>query len=225
MKRVLAPRPSPALVIACIALFASLSGVSYGVATGFVDSREIRDNTVRTQDLRNNEVRGLDIRNSTIRGRDVALDTLTGSDIAESKLGQVPNAARADDAAGLGGAAASSYLRSDTSAFVAVTPATDWEVVPPETPPGYFVDPLGFVHLQGVLRRFTGTTDVALTLPTKARPSAAKRFPVYGEHASLGVVATGVTIKANGDVVVNASSNDVLDNLVSLEGVTFRAGD
>jgi hypothetical protein len=98
-------RPTPALVIAVIALFVSLGGVSYGVATGFIDSREIRNNTVgsadlrnnaiRTKDLRNNEVRGLDIRNSTIQGRDVALATITGEDVKESTLTQVPSAARA----------------------------------------------------------------------------------------------------------------------------------
>jgi hypothetical protein len=33
-------RPSPALIVACLALFLSLGGVSYGVATGFIDSRE-----------------------------------------------------------------------------------------------------------------------------------------------------------------------------------------
>ena len=86
MKRLLARRPSPALLIACIALFVSLSGVSYGVATGLIDSRELRNNTIRTQDLRNNDIRAIDIRNSAIRGRDVALNTLTGSDISESKL-------------------------------------------------------------------------------------------------------------------------------------------
>ena len=96
MKYMLRRRPSPALVISCIALFVSLGGVSYGVATGYIDSREIRNNTItsgdvrnntlRTFDIRNNEVRGFDIRNSTIQGRDVAFDTLTGSDIAESSL-------------------------------------------------------------------------------------------------------------------------------------------
>ena len=69
----------------------SLSGVSYGVATGFIDSREIknnairsldiRNNEIRTRDLRNNEVRGIDIRNSTVQGRDIALNTVTGEDI------------------------------------------------------------------------------------------------------------------------------------------------
>ena len=107
-------RPSPALVISLIALFVSLSGVSYGVATGFIDSRELknnqvrsvdlRNNDVRTRDLRNNEVRGIDIRNSTVQGRDVALNTLTGDDVNESRLGKVPSATAADSATTAGSA-------------------------------------------------------------------------------------------------------------------------
>jgi hypothetical protein len=111
--------PSPALVIACVALFVSLGGVSYGLATGSIDSREIknnavnskdlrnnairskdvRNNTLRTFDIRNNEVRGFDIRNSTVRGRDVAFNTLGGADISEGTLGKVPSATTADTAA------------------------------------------------------------------------------------------------------------------------------
>jgi hypothetical protein len=108
MNRIFRRRPSPAMGVALIALFISLSGVSYGVATGFIDSREIQDNTIRgkdirnatirTEDLRNNEVRGFDIRNSTIRSADVALNTLTSADIDESKLSKVPSAASADKA-------------------------------------------------------------------------------------------------------------------------------
>jgi hypothetical protein len=110
--------PSPALVIACAALFVSLGGVSYGLAKGSVDSREIKNNTVRsgdvfnntlrskdvrnntlrTFDIRNNEVRGFDIRNSTVQGRDVAFDTLTGNDISEPSLAKVPSATTADTA-------------------------------------------------------------------------------------------------------------------------------
>ena len=109
MKSILRHRPSPALVIACLALFVSLGGVSYGVATGFIDSREIQNNTIRSADLRNNqirtfdirnnEVRGFDIRNSSVQGRDVALNTLTGADISEQDLGEVPSATAADTAA------------------------------------------------------------------------------------------------------------------------------
>src|SRR3954468_978803 len=101
-------RPSPALIVASIALFVSLSGVSYGVATGFIDSREIknneirsidlRNNQIRTRDLRNNEVRGIDIRNSTVQGRDIALNTVTGEDVKEDTLQKVPSALLADRA-------------------------------------------------------------------------------------------------------------------------------
>jgi hypothetical protein len=108
VKSILRRRPSPALVISMVALFVSLSGVSYGVATGFIDSREIknneirsldiRNNEIRTRDLRNNEVRGIDIRNSTVQGRDVALNTLTGDDVREDTLGKVPSALSADSA-------------------------------------------------------------------------------------------------------------------------------
>jgi hypothetical protein len=106
-------RPSPALIVASLALFISLSGVSYGVVTGFIDSREIknnevrsvdiRNNEIRTRDIRNNEVRGIDIRNSTVQGRDIALNTVTGEDINESTLGKVPSATSADSATTAGG--------------------------------------------------------------------------------------------------------------------------
>jgi hypothetical protein len=108
VKSLLRRRPSPAMVIALIALFVSLSGVSYGVATGFIDSREIknnqvrsidlRNNQVRSIDLRNNEVRGRDIRNSTIQSRDVAINAITGDDVKEDSLAKVPSALLADSA-------------------------------------------------------------------------------------------------------------------------------
>jgi hypothetical protein len=125
VKRILSRRPSPALVISCVALFLSLGGVSYGVATGFIDSREIknntirskdvRNNTLRTFDIRNNEVRGFDIRQSTVQGRDVAFDTLTGDDISEASLGKVPSAGTADTATtagSVGGVSMSRFLYS-----------------------------------------------------------------------------------------------------------------
>ena len=91
-------RPSPALIISLVALFVSLGGVSYGVATGSIDSREIKNNTVRSKDIRNSQVLGKDIRNSTIRGRDVASNTLGGVDVNESTLGLIPNALHATSA-------------------------------------------------------------------------------------------------------------------------------
>jgi hypothetical protein len=131
--------PSPALVIACVALFVSLGGVSYGLATGSIDSREIknnavsskdmrnntirskdvRNNTMRTFDIRNNEVRGFDIRNSTVRGRDVAFNTLSGADISEGTLAKVPSATTADTAGSATTAGSVATLRTIAPTSVA----------------------------------------------------------------------------------------------------------
>jgi hypothetical protein len=82
-------KPSPALIVACVALFCSLGGVSYGVATGFIDSREIKNNTIRAKDIRNGQVTSADLRD----------DNVSGADVNESSLGKVPSAASADSAA------------------------------------------------------------------------------------------------------------------------------
>jgi hypothetical protein len=74
------------MAVALVALFVSLGGVSWGVASGTIGTRQIRNNSIRTQD----------VRNSTLRGKDVRRNTLTGSDILESSLGKVPRAGQAD---------------------------------------------------------------------------------------------------------------------------------
>jgi hypothetical protein len=114
-------RPSAALIVACLALFVSLSGVSYGVATGFIDSREIknnevrsvdlRNNQIRSRDIRNNEVRGIDIRNSTVQSRDIAINAVQGVDVKEDTLGKVPSAGTADSATSATSAGSVSTLR------------------------------------------------------------------------------------------------------------------
>jgi hypothetical protein len=106
-------------VLGTIAIFISLGGVSYGVATGTIDSREIKNSTIRGKDIRNSTVRGKDIRNSTITARDlrngsvsssdIKNNSLTGNDVLESSLGTVPsantaNAANTANFAGLSGA-------------------------------------------------------------------------------------------------------------------------
>jgi len=64
-----------------------LGGTSYAVATGSIDSREIKNNTVRSGDIRNNTVRGKDVRTETLRSSDVADRSLLARDFA---AGQVP---------------------------------------------------------------------------------------------------------------------------------------
>jgi len=206
-------RPSPALVIACVALFVSLGGVSYGFASGSIDGREIKNGTIRngdiangtivTKDLRNNEVRGADIRNSTIGGRDVAFNTLGGNDIKESTLTKVPDADNID------GVDSSLFVRKEAPAFTPLTLTGGATTVPVETVPGFDVDGSGYVHLQGTFNIGAGP---AFTLPSGFRPVGPSRFVVRRgtDSAVLTIAPTGEATPAGG-----AGSE------VSLDGVTF----
>ena len=81
-------RPGHGTGVAYVALFIALGGTSYGLATGSIDSREIKNNTVRGKDVRDNSLTGRDVRN----------DSLRGNDILESSLGTVPSANAANTA-------------------------------------------------------------------------------------------------------------------------------
>jgi hypothetical protein len=76
-------QPSPALVIAVIALFVALGGGAYAALR--LGSKQIVNNSVRSKD----------VRNRTLTGRDHAFDSLGGRHIDEPKLGRVPRAANA----------------------------------------------------------------------------------------------------------------------------------
>jgi hypothetical protein len=86
MKAILSRRPSPAMVVAVVALFAGTGGVGYAAAT--VDSGDIVNNSIRSKDVRN---RGL-------TGTDVKKNSVGGTAIKESALDKVPSAGSADTA-------------------------------------------------------------------------------------------------------------------------------
>lgn len=76
--------------LSTVSLFIVLGGTSYAVATGSIDSREIKNNTVRSKDIRNNTVRSKDIRNNQVGSRDVRNFSLLSKDF---KPGQLPTGA------------------------------------------------------------------------------------------------------------------------------------
>ncbi len=212
-------RPSPALAIACIALFISLGGVSYGLATGSIDSREIRDDTIRskdvrnnsvyTRDIRNNDVRDIDIRNGTIKTRDIADGTIVDDDLNLAKLGQVP------DAAALAGVPASGYVRAAEAIRLVGATGEPVQFAPgasalggADLAPGFWKEGVT-IQLQGAV---TGTGDL-FTLPDDYRPAGRTRFRV---PAAAPADETTVTITAAG-VVTTADPDPALD------GISFRA--
>ena len=74
-------RPGHGTLVAYLALFVALGGTSYGVATGSIDGREIKNNSVGSKDLRNNDIRSRDVRNGALLS-------------ADFKAGQLPAGAR-----------------------------------------------------------------------------------------------------------------------------------
>jgi hypothetical protein len=80
--------PSPAMIVALIALVMSLGGSAYAlVITG--------------KSIRNNTVTGKDIRNRSLTGSEVRENRLGGGAIKESSLGTVPTAVVAASAGGV----------------------------------------------------------------------------------------------------------------------------
>jgi hypothetical protein len=228
VKRILARRPSPAMIVASLALFVSLSGVSYGLATGFIDSREIKNDTIRAKDLKaqsvgtselkQNDVRGRDIRNSTVTTRDISFDTIKGEDVRESTLGIVPNADKLD------GLDSSAFARGGPAPLMLVGqggggPDLGTGFSLPAclncTPVGFWRDPFGVIHLQGLVHGPASGT--IFTLPAGYRPPNDTRFlissgPTAADQGGLRILPTGAVNLEGG--TTNSDS--------SLDGVTFR---
>ena len=101
MKRILRRRPSPALIISCIALFVAMGGVSYGLATGSVDSREIKDGTIRSKDMGSSSITAREIRRRSLDGTDIKIERVGGNAVKEQvleagKIGKVSDADELD---------------------------------------------------------------------------------------------------------------------------------
>jgi hypothetical protein len=109
--------PSPALVIAFIALLAGLSGTAIGLpGKNSVDKNDIRKGAVRGKAIAKNAVTGSKIKGGAVRSSDVGNDSLTGDDVNESSLAKVPSAAAADNAGTLDGADSEAFKTASASA-------------------------------------------------------------------------------------------------------------
>ena len=69
MRRLLRHRPSPAMIVALLALFVALGGVGYAATK--IGSAQIKNNSIRSQDIRNRTIGGKDVRNHTIASKQI----------------------------------------------------------------------------------------------------------------------------------------------------------
>jgi hypothetical protein len=101
MGKILRRLPSPAMVVACIALAVALGGTSYAaikLPRNSVGTKQLQKNAVVATKLSARSVGPQKLQNNAVTTRTVKDDQLTGSKIVESTLGQVPSAKKADTA-------------------------------------------------------------------------------------------------------------------------------
>lgn len=81
-------RPSPALVISCLALFLALTGSAFavGIAKNSVRSAQIVDGTVRTVDLRDNAVNSPKIAPDAVGSEEIAENAVASPEVAQDAL-------------------------------------------------------------------------------------------------------------------------------------------
>ena len=111
MKQLRRLRPSPAMVVACLALAASLGGTSYAAI-------KLPKNSVGTKQLKRNAVTSPKVKNNAI----------TGADVLESSLARVPSAATAVTAAP-GGAASGGLTGTHPAPSIAANAVASSQVV------------------------------------------------------------------------------------------------
>jgi hypothetical protein len=102
MKRILRRLPSPAMVVACIALAVALGGTSYAaikLPRNSVGTKQLQKNAVVATKLSERSVGPRKLQNNAVTARTVKKDQLTGEKIVESTLQKVPSATMADTAA------------------------------------------------------------------------------------------------------------------------------
>jgi len=82
---------------------------------------------------------------------------------------------------------------------------------------GFYKDPLGFVHLRGMIKNGTIATS-AFTLPPGHRPTVSEKFAVATGSAVANVTAGSLDVLTDGTVVPAVG----LTGYVSLSGIRFR---
>jgi hypothetical protein len=123
--------PSPAMVVAFVALIAAMSGTAVALPG---------KNSVDSGDLKNGAVKNADIGKNAVTGSRVKNNSLKGADIVESSLGKVRSAGTADSATTaansgkLGGKGPSAYLQYNATIPRGVTVIGNWYAAPSNGP-------------------------------------------------------------------------------------------
>lgn len=198
MRRLRTTVPSPATVVAVLALVAALTGTAVaerGATAGAFSKKKAKKIAAR-------QVKKL-------------APTLS-----------VANAETAGDAKKLGGKSASGYASSTSEPYRDVgVPGqpqfqNGWSSFGDESAVGFYKDPLGVVHLKGIPSRNPGNDKAAFTLPPGYRPSQGVAMPAAATFTTSGPAF--VSVGTDGAVVPVCQPGSACN--IGIDGLTFRVG-
>jgi hypothetical protein len=203
MSTLLHRRPSPAMVVACIALAIALGGTSYAAIS-------LPANSVGTKQLKKNAVKRSKIAAKAVDGSKVAADSLTGANILESSLGTVPSATNATNAAHATSADSATNAAHATNADHATTadsvPALSWTDLTLKNSWAAFFEGVpqiaksseGVVYFRGAMTRTSGTSTNPFAVPAGFVPSTTHYIPVDQVSGTTG----RIRVEVSGEVFV-----------------------
>jgi hypothetical protein len=211
-------KPSPAMVVACAALFVALTGSA--VAAVLVSG----DSLIAKHSLSGNRLRD---------------HSVTGTQVKSSSLGKVPAAHVADAAAvastaSFAGVAtnANHATSADTATKANGLPALTWVPLSlingwsdynndPARTPAIAVDAQGIVHFRGAIRNLGVFTPEFAVIPSALRPSVALWLTADTFGATTGRIDLGTAGDASADDPT-ATHNSA--GFTSLDGITYPLG-
>jgi hypothetical protein len=194
-------RPSPALVVAVVALVFAMAG------SGYAAIQSLPKKSVGTKQLKANAVTGAKVKNQTLTGKDIKLKTLGAVPLANTaNVANLANTVVQPVLHVVGAPGEPPFLKGATP-------------VPAEGPislgaPSFFKDASGVVHLEGAVK--SGSEPIVFALPPGFRP-AAGRFQVFEAQE---VIVIGALVSGGQDVsgfVIVPGGESILN------GITFRA--
>jgi hypothetical protein len=238
-------RPSPATLIATVALFVALGGTGYAAFSlpkNSVGTKQLKNNAVTTSKIKNNAVTTSKIKNGTVTASKINTSGLTAPNaLHANNADNATSAATAANANQLGGVAAASYAQTSSlsgGAFTAAPGVLDENFInlcstagnpnawvdrsnDVNVIVGYARDAAGFVHLEGSAFRCGSAGTTIFTLPAGFRP-VAQIYLTGIQQAFFTETPTPIEVHADGSVV--SSGPVTAGNSASLDGLTFRCG-
>lgn len=119
---------------------------------------------------------------------------------------------------------AGSVLGGTTFSPIRTTPSSyvgNWAAYVGQTPPAYWKDPYGIVHLRGLLQNPSSTTGAMFVLPASYRPINYAYFAVSDSNTTPTYLTVYITATTNGSVAAGSVVVANSTQSVALDGVTF----